>query len=191
MAIPGYETIMLPLLELMRDGRERSVGECIGRLAEEFGLSDEEKRHRLPSGLMPTFNNRVAWARTYMKQAGLLESTRRGLIKITERGRQVLRGNPEKITGRLLSQFPEFVEFQSPKKDNEGNTTCANKQGRSDSRGDVGTCSPANHSRVIARGTETNQDLFPRLLRKACRRASRQNGLRWFSAGGGSGYWWK
>ena len=117
MAIPDYETIMLPLLKLMRDGRERSVGECIGRLAEEFCLSEEEKRHLLPSGLMPTFNNRVAWARTYMKQAGLLESTRRGFIKITERGRQVLQDNPGKITGRLLSQFPEFVEFQSPKKE--------------------------------------------------------------------------
>jgi len=129
MAIPDYETIMLPLLKLMRDGLERSVGECIGRLAEEFGLSDEEKRHLLPSGLMPTFNNRVAWARTYMKQAGLLESTRRGFIKITERGRQILRGNPEKITGRLLSQFPEFVEFQSPKKETKETPAAQNSKG--------------------------------------------------------------
>ncbi len=117
MAIPDYETIMPPLLRLTGNGQEWSLRDCIERLAKEFGLRDEERKHLLPSGRQPAFDNRVGWARTYMKKAGLLESTRRGFFRITDRGRQVLRSKPQKITNKFLAQFPEFLEFQSVKRD--------------------------------------------------------------------------
>ena len=115
MAIPDYQTLMLPLLRLAGDGEEHSLRETIETLADEFGLSDEERRDLLPSGRQPTFDNRVGWARTYMKKAGLLKSTRRGHYQITERGRGVLGEKPSEISTATLSRFPEFVEFQSPK----------------------------------------------------------------------------
>jgi restriction system protein len=115
MAIPDFQTIMLPLLKLAGDGEEHSLRETMETLANEFGLTDEERREFLPSGRQPMFDNRVGWARTYMKKAGLLKSTRRGYYQITERGLGVLGEKPRVINTATLSQFPEFVEFQSPK----------------------------------------------------------------------------
>jgi restriction system protein len=74
MAIPDYQSVMLPLLRLAADGREHSVRSAIEQLADEFRLTEEERKELLPSGGQATFDNRVGWARTYMKKAGLLES---------------------------------------------------------------------------------------------------------------------
>ena len=119
MAIPDYQTIMLPLLKFAGDGQEHSLRETIDFLAHEFNLSDEERKEFLPSGSQATFDNRVGWARTYMKKAGLLESTRRGYFCITAPGKKILAQNPQKINVKFLKQFPEFVEFQKPKKKGE------------------------------------------------------------------------
>lgn len=115
MAIPDYQSIMLPLLKFTGDGEEHSRREAIEALADEFSLTDEERKELLPSGRQAIFNNRVGWARTYMTKAGLLESTKRGYFQITERGLDVLKQNPPEINNAFLRQFPEFVEFQTPK----------------------------------------------------------------------------
>lgn len=126
MPIPDYQTIMLPLLLHIGDTQEHSLGESIASLTKKFDLTDQERRQLLPSGQQPIFDNRVAWARTYMKKAGLLESTRRGYFKISERGIDVLSHNPSRIDARFLRQFPEFIEFRSltkKKDDSEINNT--------------------------------------------------------------------
>jgi len=115
MAIPDYQSIMLPLLRLTRDQQEHSLREAIEALSTEFELSDDERKELLPSGRQSTFDNRVGWARTYLKKAGLLESTRRAHFQITGRGLSVLRQNPSKIDNNFLKQYPEFIEFQTPK----------------------------------------------------------------------------
>ena len=115
MTIPDYQSIMLPLLELTADGSEHSLREAIESLSSQLGVSEDERRELLPSGRQPTFDNRVGWARTYMKKAGLLESTRRGYFRITKRGLDVLDQQPAQIDTAYLRQFPEFVEFQTPK----------------------------------------------------------------------------
>jgi len=117
MAIPDYQSIMLPLLAYARDQREHSLRETIEALADVFTLTKEERRELLPSGQQATFDNRVAWARTYMNKAGLLESTRRGYFQITDRGLEVLKNNPPDINVKFLEQFPEFLEFRAIKKD--------------------------------------------------------------------------
>lgn len=116
MAIPDYQSIMLPLLTLAGDEQEHSLRETIEALADKFDLTEEERRELLPSGRQATFDNRVGWARTYLKKAGLLVSTRRGYYQITERGMQVLKQKPPEITASFLKRFPEFVEFQRPQK---------------------------------------------------------------------------
>ena len=86
----------------------------IGDLANEFGLSDEERYHKMNNaGRQPLFNNRVGWAQTYLKKAGLLEAPRRGLYRITPRGLDVLNQKPDVITLDILLRYPEFVEFRS------------------------------------------------------------------------------
>jgi restriction system protein len=113
MPIPDYETIMLPLLKLLSDKQEHSLRGAIESLAHSFELSEEEKKELLPSGQQPIFDNRVGWARTYMKKAGLIESTRRGFFKITQRGLEALKLNPPEINDKFLRQYPEFMEFQT------------------------------------------------------------------------------
>ncbi len=116
MAIPDYQTIMLPLLQFLADEHEHSARETIDHICNKFKLTDEEKKHLLPSGHQPLIDNRVGWAKTYMKKAGLLESTKRGWLKITRKGLDVIRENPVAIDVKYLEQFPEFVEFRTIRK---------------------------------------------------------------------------
>jgi restriction system protein len=119
MSIPDYQSIMLPLLKYSSDRQEHSLREAIESLGREFQLTDSEKKELLPSGQQTIFDNRVGWARTYLKKALLLESTRRGYFQIAERGENVLKKKPAKIDVKFLKQFKEFLEFQSIKSNNK------------------------------------------------------------------------
>jgi restriction system protein len=83
MSIPDFQSIMLPLLKFADDQQEHSLREAIERLAQTFELSDQERKELLPSGQQAIFDNRVGWASTHLKKAGLLESARRSFFKIT------------------------------------------------------------------------------------------------------------
>jgi restriction system protein len=110
MAIPDYQTIMLPLLKFSGDGQEHRFRDAVEALADHFHLMDEERRELLPSSQQPLFNNRVGWARMYLVKAGLLTSTRRGYFQIAERGKEVLSQKPQRIDKNFLMQFPEFIK---------------------------------------------------------------------------------
>lgn len=114
--IPRYEEIMLPLLRLLSDSKEHSLQEADDKLSEFFKLTESEKRELLPSGTQPVFRNRLGWARTYMKKAGLLSSPKRAIFKITDRGLALLNENPSNITAEFLTRYPEFVEFKTIKR---------------------------------------------------------------------------
>ena len=107
---------MLPLLELVADKHEHSLRETVDSLATVFNLSQEELKERLPSGQQGVFINRVGWARTYLKKAGLLQSVRRGHFQITDRGLDTLANRPARIDVKFLDQFGEFQEFRSLKR---------------------------------------------------------------------------
>jgi restriction system protein len=113
---------MLPLLKIASDGQEHSIRSCIAILANHFGLTEEELNIKLPSGRDTQFSNRVRWAGTYLKKAGLLESTGRGKFQITPRGFNILEANPNNIDKDYLMQFESFVEFQELKPTNQGAT---------------------------------------------------------------------
>ncbi len=111
MNIPDFQSIMLPLLKFAADQQEHSLRETIENLAQTFQLSEQERKELLPSGQQAIFDNRVSWASTHLKKAGLLESTRRSFFKITQRGLDTLSQNPSKVGIKLLVQFPEYIEF--------------------------------------------------------------------------------
>ena len=116
MAVPDYQSLMLPLLRFAKEKKdEMSTGEAVEVLAKEFGLTDKDLKEMLPSGIQSTFVNRVGWASTYMKKGGLLEATRRGYYRITSRGQDLLKKQPKAINVKLLKQYPEFLEFQQLK----------------------------------------------------------------------------
>jgi restriction system protein len=116
-AVPDFQTLMLPLMQAISDGNEHGMGDLIEILAKKFNLTDLDRRELLPSGGQRKFDNRVGWARTYLKKAGLLETPGTARVKITQRGREVLRDNPTRIDVKLLMKYPEFKEFQTHQKE--------------------------------------------------------------------------
>lgn len=116
MAIPDFQTLMLPLLKFAGNGDVHLIKDARAQLATEFEVTAEEQAEMIPSGRAKTFSNRVAWAKTYLLQAHLLESPGRAAFRITDRGREVLNAPPDKITIPFLDQYPEFAEFRGRKK---------------------------------------------------------------------------
>ncbi|TDQ80496.1 restriction system protein [Dongia mobilis] len=113
MAIPDYQTIMLPLLQTLAGGEIVAMRDAIRQVAEKFQLTDEERAEPIPSGKETILSNRSYWARTYLSKAGLLQGVARGQIQITERGKQVLAENPDRIDNKLLDRYPEFKQFRT------------------------------------------------------------------------------
>ena len=113
---------MLPLLRLAGDSQEHRFREAVEQLGEEFNMSDEERNVMLPSGTAPLFDNRVGWARTYLKQAALIESRKRGFFHITERGKELLAKNPNRVDNSTLEQYPEYLAFKLRRGDEKPST---------------------------------------------------------------------
>ncbi len=117
--IPDYQSLMLPLLEYISDGKEYRMRDVTDALAVRFSVTEDEQKELLPSGAAPVFYNRTAWAKTYLKKAGLLDSPKQGVVVISKRGLEVLKEKPMSINVKYLKQFSEFLEFQSNKRDEE------------------------------------------------------------------------
>ena len=114
MPIPDFQSIMLPLLTWTADNNEHSLREAYEKLAPQFNLTPAERQERLPSGATTTFDNRVGWAKMHLLKAGLLESPRRSIFKISPRGHQVLAQNPQQLNINFLKQYKEYLEFIRP-----------------------------------------------------------------------------
>src|SRR3989338_6218851 len=119
MAIPDYQTIMLPLLKIAGDKKEHSIREAIDYIADLFKLSETERKEVLPSGRSYIIDNRVGWARTYLKKAGLLEDKRRSHFRITYKGAEVLVKSQTEINKKFFQKFPKFNDFRKKKDDGE------------------------------------------------------------------------
>ena len=113
MAVPKYDELMKPLLKMVRDGEAYKIKDVAAMLAKQLNLSSDDLSEMLPSGRQTVFRNRVGWAKTYMKKAGLLDSPARAMIVITETGKKVVEEDPEKIDSKYLECFPSFLDFKS------------------------------------------------------------------------------
>lgn len=112
MAVPDFQTLMLPLLKLASGGQRHTLAEAVEQLAQEFQLSDDDRTQLLGSGQTRLYN-RVGWTTTYLKKAGLLQAVGPGRFQLTDRGRDVLAHRPAAIDVAFLeSRFPEFSEFR-------------------------------------------------------------------------------
>src|SRR5438046_643289 len=111
MPVPDYQECMLPLLEALGDGKEYQLRAVTRLIADRFGLSDEERNELLPSKSQTVIANRVSWAKTYLKKAGLLAQPSRGVVRTTDEGRAVLGKKPARIDKEFLARYPSFTEF--------------------------------------------------------------------------------
>jgi restriction system protein len=116
MPIPDFQSLMRPLLQHYADGKEHANQETLDTLAGLLQLTAAERVQLLPSGKQALFTNRVAWAKSHLKQAGLIASPRRGVYCITARGAEILRHPPDAINIRFLDQFPAYREFRAQTK---------------------------------------------------------------------------
>jgi restriction system protein len=117
--IPSYQDFMLPLLKLFAEG-DKKVSECIPSLISEFSISKEDEEKLLPSGKMTYLYNRAHWARTYLGKAGLLESPKRGMHRITAKGRTFLAKNPAELNNKVLGTFDAFSEWRETSSNDNG-----------------------------------------------------------------------
>lgn len=113
MTIPDFQSFIRPMLLFAAGGGMYSLSEARDALATALDLSAEDRAEMLPSGRQPRFHNRVAWAKVYLEQAGLIRSPRRGHFEITERGRAVAANPPDRIDIRYLEQFDDFRAFRA------------------------------------------------------------------------------
>jgi restriction system protein len=118
MSIPTYEELMLPLLKNLENGQEQHVSSLADEMGDQLKLTEEEKDETLSSG-QSTLKNRIGWARTYLKKAGLVKNPERGFVQITQIGSKVLSENPSKINNEYLMRFPGFQLFRQGNKSDE------------------------------------------------------------------------
>ena len=117
--IPDYQSLMLPVLRYAAEGEQR-VPDLADRIANDLGLSEQEREELLPSGRQRVLHNRVHWAKFYMSKAGLIDSPARGRFIASDAGRRFLASNPERLDTRTLMQMPEFAEFYESSKPGSG-----------------------------------------------------------------------
>lgn len=122
MAIPDYESLMLPMLKYGNEG-VISFKEAVDKASNDFNLSDEEREETIPSGPEPIIKNRTGWAITYLVKAKLLQRPKRAHFTITDKGKEVLAKNPDTINRKFLEQFPEFIVFLNKKKEKKPSTS--------------------------------------------------------------------
>ena len=119
MAVPDFQSFFKPLLDLAADGKEHSIQEAREVIAKVMALPEADLKEPLPSGIQTKFENRVAWAKSYFIQAKVLESPRRSIFRITQRGMELHRVGHKRIDVRILNQYPEFLEFHKAKSPKE------------------------------------------------------------------------
>lgn len=116
--IPKYNEMYREILEVLKNGEAYPFKEVKELVAEILSLSEEERNERLESG-KKKYDDRISWGCTYLKRAGLVENTKRGVVRITNKGLELLESNPEKIDNNLLSTYKEFTNFLKRNKKDE------------------------------------------------------------------------
>lgn len=159
MAVPDFQTLMLPLLETAKAGGS-TVQECAPKIADRFELTADDLAEMLPSGRQPTFINRLHWARTYLAKAGLLAMIRRGVFEPSPEGLRVLQSQPDRIDMRYLEQFAAYRAWRSA----EGGTSEPSRQQPAATETGVGTPEETIASAVAEIEASLADDLLTRLM---------------------------
>lgn len=115
MSVPDFQSFFKPLLDIAADGKEHSMKDARQEIAKVMALAEQDMKDLLPSGTQTKFDNRIAWAKSYLLQAKVLEAPRRGHFRITQRGLDLHKKRHQRIDVKILNQYPEFVEFHATK----------------------------------------------------------------------------
>ena len=127
MAIPEFQSFMLPILNLFADNEIHNTNECMNIAVSSFKLNNDDIKLTVPSGKQTIVANRVYWSLTYLKKSLLIETIRRGEYKITDRGLALLKTNPDRIDKKLLSNYEEYRQFSNQDNSSESNAIIEEK----------------------------------------------------------------
>lgn len=119
MAIPKYQAFYIPFLEKLSDGEVHQISVVRKQIAIEMNFSEEELNELTPGKKQNVYNNRVGWAATYLKKAGLVKSPKKAYYKITDYGMEMLKKNPEKLDNEKLMESKDFRDFKGTEKPNK------------------------------------------------------------------------
>jgi hypothetical protein len=179
MAVPDFQSLMLPLLKLAGDAQQHTLGEAVEQLAQEFRLSDDDRTQLLQSGQTRLYN-RVGWSTTYLKKAGLLQAVGPGRFRLTDRGRDVLASSPATIDIAFLeSRFAEMADFRKAgSKAEEPPASFNTADGTWSQREGVGE-RVREMLELSIPGEATRQEAL-QLLASAIENAAEENGSAWY-----------
>jgi restriction system protein len=127
MAVPDYQSFMRPLLEVTFDQNDWRTSDLKDAVADHVGLTEDDRAELLPSGKQLTYANRIGWAKTYLTKAGLLESPKRGWVRITDQGLDALNSGQE-INNAFLQQFEGFQDFRARNSEEQNGTEASTEQ---------------------------------------------------------------
>ena len=125
MAVPDFQSLMLPSLQALAGGAETPIADVRARVAEREDLSTEDLREMVPSGRQTVFTNRVSWAVIYMERAGLVERVRRAVYRLTDEGERLMRKDPTRIDMNVLREYPKYVAWRrvsTPREESKSKT---------------------------------------------------------------------
>jgi restriction system protein len=125
MAVPDFQTVMRPLLDVLDDGVAHTLQQLREAVAEMLGVTEEEQEELLPSGKQTTYSNRIAWALTHMGKAGLVTRPGRGQYRLTDRGIKVLATHADRVDMTVLAEFEDYQKFRKRKPKSVGNAEAA------------------------------------------------------------------
>jgi restriction system protein len=111
--IPDFQKVMYPLLQFLGDGNPRNLKECTKAMIEHFHLTPEEAIEKLQSGRQNIIDNRTGWAKFYLSKAGLVETVKKGVYRITADGKAMLDKDINYIGIKELRKIPAFIEFEA------------------------------------------------------------------------------
>lgn len=126
--IPDFQKVMFPLLQYLGDGEPHSLKDCVTAMVNHFHLTVEEAEEKLQSGRQNVIDNRVGWAKFYLGKAGLLETIKKGVYRITKEGKAVLASGIDFINIKYLRTIPVFVEFETSYKNDSGDVDGGHEQ---------------------------------------------------------------
>lgn len=170
MSVPDYQLLMRPILKAIADGKECSLSICADRIAKDLNLTTQDMEELLPSARQTVLYNRVGWSKFYMSKAGLIEVTKRGFFKITERGITVLKSNPEKVDNTVLIKFKEFADWKQKSSETELDAKSSNDSEKTSKNPEEliershATLTAALRSEVLDNVLQLSPSFFERLI---------------------------
>ncbi len=120
MPVPDFQSLMLPILKALSANEEMSNTEIRKRVMTSEGLTESDTEEMLPSGNQSIFTNRVAWALSHMRRAGLVNRARRGVYQLSPEGNRLLSNDPLRVDIKTLKGYESYREWKANTGDDSG-----------------------------------------------------------------------